>query len=246
LRARHRPSYWNVAGGTPHAKGDHTKSDANAVRGSVWLLAAALGLIGLALLLLLRPLLAARRGAALDAQQHAAAASRPLAAVTRIPGARPVRRTLPDRPVAPPPPAEGTGASGDAGATGATGQAADAAANAAAEAEAPSGIQLFPPPGTKPPRPGIVVPPDFELPPGYVRHFQTTDDGEQLAPILMFHPDFDWVDGAGRPLQLPADRIVPPDLAPPGLTIRMLEVPDTHVPTVEDPPPGAVFEPENP
>jgi hypothetical protein len=231
-------------------EGGYTKSDANAVRGSVWLLAAALGLIGLALLLLVRPLLLARRGAALDAtQQHAAAAgSRPLAAVTRIPGARPVPRSLPERPAAPPQPGDGGAATGGAaGAANANGTAAaDAAANAAAEADAPSGIQLFPPPGTKPPKPGIIVPPDFELPPGYVRHFQTTDDGEQLAPILMFHPDFDWVDAAGQPLQLPDDRIVPPELAPPGLTIRMLELPDTHVPTVEDPPPGAVFEPENP
>ncbi|MDX2167194.1 MAG: hypothetical protein SF182_09030 [Deltaproteobacteria bacterium] len=228
----------------PQAKGDHTKSDANAVRGSVWLLAAALALIGLALLLLARPLLQLRRGAASDAQAAAAApASRPLAAVTRIPGARPVRRSLPDPPTPPQDAGARDRAPTDASAAQAS-AAADAAANAAAEAEAPSGIQLFPAPGTKPLKPGIIVPPDFELPPGYVRHFQTTDDGEQLAPILMFHPDFDWVDGAGRPLTLPEDRIVPPELAPPGLTIRMLEVPDTHVPTLEDPPPGAVFEPD--
>jgi hypothetical protein len=42
----------------------------------------------------------------------------------------------------------------------------------------PSGIALFPPPGTKPIKQGVLVPEDFELPPGYVRHYQATDDGE--------------------------------------------------------------------
>ena len=43
----------------------------------------------------------------------------------------------------------------------------------------PTGIALFPPLGTDPIKRGIVVPEGFELPPGYVRHYQTTDDGER-------------------------------------------------------------------
>jgi hypothetical protein len=88
-----------------------------------------------------------------------------------------------------------------------------------------TGMALFPPPGTEPLRSGILVPEDFPLPEGYVRHHQATDDGESLPAILMFHPDYEWVDDAGRKLAIPADRIVPPELAPPGLPIRMLELP---------------------
>jgi hypothetical protein len=87
------------------------------------------------------------------------------------------------------------------------------------------GIAAFGLPGTDPIKPGIVVPDDFELPPGYVRHHQVTDDGRELPPILMFHPDYEIVDDAGQPVPLPANRVVPPDLAPPGLPIRMLDVP---------------------
>lgn len=107
---------------------------------------------------------------------------------------------------------------------------------AGAEPETPSGIGLFPPPGTDPPKAGIIVPDDYELPPGYVRHYQATDDGQQLQPILMFHPDFQPVDDRGRPLKLPKDRVVPPNLAPPGLPIEKLPVPKTNVPLVEHPP----------
>ena len=112
---------------------------------------------------------------------------------------------------------------------------------AAAEAEKAAtepktGIGVFPPPGTDPPKTGIIVPDDYVLPPGYVRHFQTTDDGKQLPPILMFHPDFQPVDDRGEPIALPADRVVPPELAPPGLPPDMLDVPPTRVPLVEDPP----------
>jgi hypothetical protein len=89
----------------------------------------------------------------------------------------------------------------------------------------PDGIALFPPLGTDPLRRGILVPDDFELPEGYVRHYQTTDDGELLPAILMFHPDYEWLDAGGEPLALPPDRIVPPELAPPGLDIRWLELP---------------------
>ena len=87
------------------------------------------------------------------------------------------------------------------------------------------GIAAFPPPGTDPPKSGILVPEDYELPPGYVRHYQVTDDGKRLGAILMFSPDYEFVDQAGRPVPVPANRIVPPEMAPPGLPIRMLELP---------------------
>jgi hypothetical protein len=106
------------------------------------------------------------------------------------------------------------------------------ALNAAGER---GGIAVFPPPGTDPVRRGIVVPEGFELPEGYVRHYQTTDDGRRLPPILMFHPDYAFVDERGNPVELPASRIVPPEMAPPSLPIELLEVPDT--PAAADPAP---------
>ncbi len=96
-----------------------------------------------------------------------------------------------------------------------------------------TGIQLFPPPGTKKLERGIVVPPDFTLPEGYVRHIQVTDDGVELPAILMFHPDYDWVDAAGQPIAIPEDRVVPPALAPRGLEVRMLELPGEREPDAE-------------
>ncbi len=87
-----------------------------------------------------------------------------------------------------------------------------------------TGIALFPPPGTVPALRGIVVPDDFPLPEGYVRHHQVSDDGEALPAILMFHPDYRWVDAKGEPIEIPADRVVPPELAPPGLPVQMLEL----------------------
>jgi len=97
----------------------------------------------------------------------------------------------------------------------------------------PSGIGLFPPRGTDPVKVGIVVPEDFELPEGYLRHYQSTDDGQELEPILLFHPDYELLDDAGNPVPLPPDRVVPPELAPPGMPIRMVEVPE---PLPEDSP----------
>jgi hypothetical protein len=93
-----------------------------------------------------------------------------------------------------------------------------------------TGMKVFPPMGTKPIKRGIIVPDDFALPPGYVRHFQSTDDGERLPPILMFSPDYEWVDAQGRPLTLPPDRVVPPEMAPPGLPIQLLEPPAPKAP----------------
>ena len=93
-----------------------------------------------------------------------------------------------------------------------------------------TGIHAFPKPGTKAVKVGLVVPEEFELPPGYVRHYQTADDGTQLPPILVFHPDYQPVDARGNPIELPWDRVVPPELAPRGMPQVWLDPP---------PPPGA-------
>lgn len=87
------------------------------------------------------------------------------------------------------------------------------------------GLGAFSPPGTRPPRIGLAVPEDFVLPEGYVRHHQTTDDGQRIEPILMFSPDHAFFDAAGRPVEVPPDRVVPPELAPPGLPLRRIVVP---------------------
>lgn len=106
-------------------------------------------------------------------------------------------------------------------------------ADASADAEEPSGIALFPPAGTNPIQSGIIVPDDFELPPGYVRHYQTTDGGQQLPPILMFHPDYHPLDATGAPVPIPESRVVPPELALPGLPIELLEVPADKIPSID-------------
>ncbi len=87
------------------------------------------------------------------------------------------------------------------------------------------GIAAFNPPGTSPPLIGIAVPEDFPLPPGYVRHHQVTDEGQPIEAILMFAPDFVLRDAAGRVIPIPEDRVVPPELAPPGLVPRRIEIP---------------------
>jgi hypothetical protein len=92
------------------------------------------------------------------------------------------------------------------------------------------GIHAFPPLGTRPLLSGIIVPEGFELPPGYVRHRQTTDTGELLPPILMFHPHESPVDWRGEPVPVTADRVVPPELAPEGMPIIMLEAPRSGPP----------------
>jgi hypothetical protein len=87
------------------------------------------------------------------------------------------------------------------------------------------GLGLFRP-GTKPLKQGLIVPEDFELPPGYMRHYQTTDNGQMQKPILMFHPDHKPVDSNGQPVELPANRVVPPEMAPPGMPLDILELPE--------------------
>jgi len=88
-----------------------------------------------------------------------------------------------------------------------------------------TGIGAFNPPGTNPPLVGLAVPEDFVLPQGYVRHHQVTDEGDLLEPILMFSPDGVFVDASGREIAIPEDRVVPPEMAPPGLPIREITIP---------------------
>ena len=88
-----------------------------------------------------------------------------------------------------------------------------------------TGLGAFDPPGTSPPLEGLAVPPDYALPEGYARHHQVTDEGVAIEPILMFAPDFVLYDADGRPVALPADRVVPPELAPPDLPIRRVRIP---------------------
>ena len=87
------------------------------------------------------------------------------------------------------------------------------------------GLGAFTPPGTRPPLIGLAVPEDFDMPAGYVRHYQVTDDGQRIEPILMFSPDVRFVEVAGQQVAVPADRVVPPEMAPPGLPIRRIAVP---------------------
>jgi hypothetical protein len=92
--------------------------------------------------------------------------------------------------------------------------------------EGPSGLAVFPPPGTKKLKRGIIVPEGYQLPPGYVRHYQTTDDGQRLPAILMFHPDHTPRGIDGQPIPIPPDRIVPPELAPRGMPVQVLVPPE--------------------
>lgn len=88
-----------------------------------------------------------------------------------------------------------------------------------------SGLGAFPPPGTSPPLVGLAVPDDYVMPEGYVRHTQATDDGQRIEAILMYSPDFEFFDSAGRRIEIPQNRVVPADMAPPGLPIRLIEIP---------------------
>jgi hypothetical protein len=94
------------------------------------------------------------------------------------------------------------------------------------EAGIHSGIGAFNPPGTSPPMIGLAVPDDYVLPEGYVRHFQATDDGQRIEPILMYSPDFEFFDSAGQPITIPDNRVVPSNRAPPGLVIRPIKIPE--------------------
>lgn len=101
-----------------------------------------------------------------------------------------------------------------------------------------TGLGAFNPPGTKPPLVGLAVPEGFVLTPGYLRHQQATDDGQAIEAILMFDPDHPPPAAAGRPLRTPAERVVPPELAPPGLVPRTITLP-AALPAPLPPSPGS-------
>ena len=210
------------------------------VRTSVWLLALAMALVGLAIFLVIRPALrkstVAPSSADLAAKAPAPKATEaprkrlqervpPTAPMARLPEAAPALQ--PEKVTAAPQPTLAPDAEAAEQDTGETN-----------EADQPTGLAVFPPPGTKPIKRGIIVPDGVELPPGYVRHYQTTDDGRQLPPILMFHPDYHPVDEDGNPIPLPEDRVVPQGMAPPGIPTQMLEVPEEGAPVTEAPSQG--------
>ncbi|WP_206203218.1 hypothetical protein [Thermomonas sp. HDW16] len=88
-----------------------------------------------------------------------------------------------------------------------------------------TGLGAFNPPGTSPPLVGLAVPDDYPLPEGYVRHYQATDDGQAIEPILMYSPDYEFLDASGQPIAIPADRVVRAANAPTGLPIRQVRIP---------------------
>ncbi|RKH91762.1 hypothetical protein D7Y13_38460, partial [Corallococcus praedator] len=51
------------------------------------------------------------------------------------------------------------------------------------------------------------------------------DHGQPVAAILMFDPDFVPKDANGQPIPIPENRVVPEELAPPGMPRQMLELP---------------------
>lgn len=207
------------------------------VRTGVWLLMLALGLIAVMLVLVVGPSMEERPGSAAPQPGERVAASASGKEGKALPAARRSRESAagerPHLPPVEPQPAAVNDADGAPSVDAATEHAEEHAADG--EAEEPSGIALFPPPGTDPIQAGIVVPDDFELPAGFVRHYQTTDNGKQLPAILKFHPDYQPVDENGERIALPEDRVVPPELAPPGLPHQMLDVPDDTVPMMEGP-----------
>jgi len=212
---------------------DGVRIETSGVRGRVWLLVAAMGLVVVALLLVAGPSRHQRADEVATTVQ-----SKPV--VPASDGRRAVRppdKPIPaavagDEPRAPSGPArEPTPAS-----TQAAERSDEGVPAGEASGEAPmfgtgapgEGIAVFPPPGTKPIKSGILVPENFQLPPGYVRHYQATDDGQRVPAILMFHPDYHPVDEHGAPIPLPADRIVPADMAPPGMPIEILQPPENQ------------------
>ena len=94
-----------------------------------------------------------------------------------------------------------------------------------------TGLAAFSPPGTKPALVGLAVPENFALPPGYVRHHQATDDGQRIEAVLMFAPDYQPLDANNQPIALPQNRVVPPELAPPGFPTRRVVIPPSIEPS---------------
>lgn len=201
------------------------------VRGGVWLAVLAIVLVGVVLLML------ARRGSEREVGDAATSASHRAPAAPLAASDSPAAAGPPAAPVAPRRPAPVAPVnSADVPAPAPIAEPGDQPP----QPEAPmfeqakpgeqTGVALFPPPGTKPIKRGLLVPEDFELPSGYVRHYQATDDGQRVPAILMFHPDYHPVDEHGEPIALPEDRVVPPDMAPAGMPIEVLELPDDQAP----------------
>ncbi len=215
-------------------------TESSGVRTGVWLLVLAMGLTGAAIFLAAR----SRIQSSVDESPSRPDRNPEAQRVDAAPAVRPEVRRV-DTHVAsadagrPEPPAQGDDEKRaeivptDPGQVSAAEPRDDA--HAADGAGEPSGMAHFPPPGTKPIKRGIVVPEDFELPPGFVRHYQATDDGQRLPAILMFHPDYKPVDEHGVPIPLPDDRVVPVDMAPPGLPIQMLAAPENPTEAQADP-----------
>ena len=59
--------------------------------------------------------------------------------------------------------------------------------------------------------------------------------GQRIEAVLMFSPDHPPLDAAGRPLAVPADRVVTPALAPAGFPIRFVVIPRPQEPGAEAP-----------
>jgi hypothetical protein len=204
------------------------------VRTGVWLLVLAMGLVGITLLVVVAPILRSQPSAA--APQRAVRSADTTSRETgRMPSAPRQDQVAASRRAQLPPAEHRASGAQEADPEAADDSDAMASAGEGAGDDGPTGIALFPPPGTDPIKPGLVVPEDFELPAGYVRHYQVTDDGKQLPAILMFHPDYVPLDADGEKVALPANRVVPAEMAPPGLPIHMLEVPDDTVPMLEGP-----------
>lgn len=223
----------------PHVDDDGVRIyQTSGVRRAVWLLVLAMGLVSVALLVVARPLLRSRSDELVRPPARATTVSAVHDTAAARPPAKPARRAVAAEEQAAAPPnarVEGRRAPAhDAEPTPPSEEAPMFGVSDAAPGE-PSGVGLFPPPGTKPIKRGIIVPEDFELPPGYVRHYQATDDGQRVAAILMFHPDYKPVDEHGQPIALPEDRVVPSDMAPPGLPVQMLEVPENPAQAQEVP-----------
>ena len=201
-------------------------TEALPVRRAVWLAALAIGLpvvVTLVAVVIIRQAPAARSDEPAKLPAHDSAVS----AAGGTPAARPPGEPSQPRPARQMKPRRVVGAKPlpTSAADGKPELDAKDAIPALIEAGERGGIAVFPLPGTKPIKRGIIVPEDFELPEGYVRHYQTTDGGQHLAAILMFHPDYEFVDERGEPVAVPPDRVVPPEMAPSGLPIQMLEVP---------------------
>lgn len=98
-----------------------------------------------------------------------------------------------------------------------------------------AGLAAFSLPGKRPPVSGVIVPADYELPEGFARHYQSTDDGGQLEPILVVAPGYEILDDAGDPVALMEGRVVPPEYVPSDLPVQMLYVPSGDEPGEDTP-----------